>query len=332
MHCIDVVGSFSEDRPVNCWARVAAMVAFCASIPAIASPPANWANVEPQALVAVDDDVTRNISTQGFFDGIHISEYRFSENGYDWHLLRFSRIDDAEGPNWVVPHDDENAAFDSMIAAIKQYGGVGIAVNSGPGSARRQSGSGVCGVRVAQVDSCDPNRNFDARAPLFTQAFVAQFQAGLPVVALHTNGHGFYDDGQSGRGDVTILDRQAYGRGQIKARRYGRLAVNAPPELDNADTLALAAFLVKNGGPSENDNTCGLAMSQAGIHFWHEPVGVSDGSLSNYLAINQPDTAYLNAESRTEINLAVAASRHAFMIATYLNECRTSGNQPAPKP
>lgn len=317
---------------MSCRARVAAMVAFCISIPAVASPTSNWTNVEPQALVAADDDVTRNIAINGFFDSIRISEYRLSENGFDWHLLRFSRMDGAEGPNWVVPHDDENAAFDAMISAIKQYGGVGIAVNSGNGSARRQSGWGLCGVRLTTVDSCDPNRNFDARASLFTDAVVAQFQAGMPVVALHTNGHGFSGDGQGGRGDVTILDREAYGRGQRIARRHGRLAVNAPPEMDNADTLALAAFLLKNGGPSENDNACGLAMSQAGIHFWHEPVGVSDGSLSNYLAINQPDTAYMNAESRTEIDLAVAASRHAVMIATYLNECRTSGNQPAPTP
>jgi hypothetical protein len=317
---------------MNFWARAAAMIALCAPMPAIASLPANWVTVPPEALVDLDDDVARNIATIGFFNGIRISEVRISENGFDWHLLRFSRMDDAAGPNWVVPHDDENAAYDAMIAALRQYGGVGIAVNTGPGSARRQAGLGVCGVRAVTFESCDPNRNFDARAPLYTETIVAQFAAGRPIIALHTNGHGFSGDGQGGRGDVTILDRDAYMRGQIVARAYGRLAVNVAAEMDNADTLALAPFLANEGGPSENDNACGLAMSQAGIHFWHEPVRASDGSLSNYLAINQPDLAYVNAESRVEIDLAVAVSRHGIMIAAYLNACRTSGNQPTPKP
>ncbi len=317
---------------MNFWARAAAMIALSASMPAMASPPANWVTVAPETLVDRDDDVTRNIATIGFFDGIRISEVRFSENGFDWQLVRFSRMDDAEGPNWVVPHDDENAAFDAMIAALRQYGGVGIAVNTGPGSARRQAGLGVCGVRTATVESCDPNRNFDVRAPLYTETIVAQFAAGRPIIALHTNGHGFSGDGQGGRGDVTILDREAYMRGQIIARAYGRLAVNAAADMDNADTLALAPFLANEGGPSENDVACGLAMSHAGIHFWHEPVRASDGSLSNYLAITRPDLAYVNAESRVEVNLAVAASRHRVMIAAYLNACRSSGNQPVPKP
>lgn len=332
MHIIDVVGSFSADRPVKLLVRAAAMLALCTAPAAVASPLTNWTKVQPQALIALDDDVARNMSKEGFFNGIGISQYRFSENGFDWHLVRFSRIDDAEGPTWVVPHDDENAAFDAMIAAVKQYGGVGVSVNSGPGSARRQSGLGVCGVRATTVESCDPNRNFDAGVPIFTAAHIDLFKPNQPVIALHTNGHGFTGDGKGGRGDITILDREAYARGQIVARRNGRLAVNARHEMDNADTLALTAFLAKNGGPSENDNACGLAMSQAGVHFWHEPVRVSDGSLSNYLAINRPDTPYLNAESRVEIDLAVAAGRHAIMIATYLNECRTSGNQPSPKP
>lgn len=314
------------------WARVAALIAFCAPLPVVSAPIINWTEVEPQALVARDDDVARNMTTDGFFDDIRISESRFSENGFGWHVLRFSRADAVVGPTWIVPHDDENAAFDAMIAAVKRYGGVGIAINSGPGSARRQLGMGVCGVRAAMVDSCDPNRNFDAQTPLFTETFVGQFQPRQPVIALHTNGHGFSGDGQGGRGDITILDREAYMRGEIVARKFGRLATHALPEMDNADTLALSAFLAKNGRPSEDDVKCSVAMSQSGVHFWHEPVRVSDGSLSNYLAINRPDIAYLNAESRMEIDLAVAAGRHAIMIAAYLDKCRPSGNQPAAKP
>lgn len=332
MQSIDVVGPLSKGRSVTFLARAVATLALCGFLPVSASLATNWTEVEPQSLVTLDDDVARNIRTEGFFDGIRISEVRFSENGFDWHFVRFSRVDDAEGPNWVVPHDDENAAFDAMVAALRQYGGVGIAVNSGPDSARRQSGLGICGVRAVKVESCDPNRNFDARTPMFTAALLDLVKPNHPVIALHTNGHGFTGDGQGGRGDITILDRNAYDGGQIMARRHGRLAVNPRPEMDNADTLALAAFLAKNGGPSEPDNSCGVAMAQSGVHFWHEPVRVSDGSLSNYLAINRPDIAYLNAESRVEIDLAVAAGRHAIMIAAYLDKCRNLRDQPASKP
>ena len=70
-------------------------------------------------------------------------------------------------------------------------------------------------------------------------------------------------------------------------------------------------------------------MANSGVHFWHERVAQSDGSMSNYLILNRPDIAYFNAESRAEIDLAVAASRHKTMIDAYLVHCK-SGDKPAP--
>lgn len=289
-----------------------------------------WIAVPPNLHSQIeDDDLRRNQEVPGFLDGVAVSQRRFSENGFDWHLIRFVNVSKPDGPLWMVPHDDENAAFDAMIAAIKQYGGVGIAVNSGPGSLRRQAGYGSCGVRLTKASSCDPNRNFDQRTPLFTSAFLSQRAEGQPVIALHTNTHGFSGDGQGGRGEITIVDRDAYRRGEVKPRDGGILAIKPLPEMANYDTLGLTAYLARAGKPPKDAAKCGHAIANAGVHFWHERVAQSDGSMSNYLILNDPDIPYFNAESRADIDLALSASRHAIMVKAYLDHC-ISGNKPAP--
>jgi hypothetical protein len=305
------------------------LAALCIPSPVLVTQ-ASWQESSANQLKSVDDDIERHDDKPGYFDGIAISEYRFAENGFNWHLIRFASTVKPDGPLWMVPHDDENAAFDAMIAAVKEHGGVGIAVNSGPGSLRRQAGNGVCGVRPAKVTSCDPNRNFDTSTKLFTSAFLSQRPDGQPVVALHTNAAGFSGDGQGGRGEITIIDIAAYQRGERVSRRGGILAVNPAVDMANYDTLGLAAYLSRDGGPNQNSIKCGQAIANSGIHFWHERVGSSDGSMSNYLALHRPDIAYFNAESRAEADSAVAAARHGKMIKAYLANCMKSGDEPTP--
>jgi hypothetical protein len=300
------------------------------ALPVQAADVSAWVSVQAEALQPHDDDIARNTGRAGFFNGIEISEYRFSENGFDWHIIRFANTNKPEGPLWMVPHDDENAAFDAMITAVKEHGGVGLAVNSGAGSSRTQQGNGVCGVRAGTVTKCDPNRNFDAATPTFTAAFLNQRPDGQPVIALHTNSHGFSGDGSGGRGDITILDRAAYQRGVAIPRQGGLFAVRPKPDMANYDTLGLAAFLAPAGKPSGDAAKCGQALANAGIHFWHEPVRTSDGSMSNYLVLNYPEIQYFNAESRAEIDLSVAAARHGVMVMAYLTNCVRSGNEPTP--
>lgn len=282
-----------------------------------------WRDVSGDKIAQLnDDDLGRHAAEENYLDGLDVSERRFSENGFDWHLIRFVNKTKPEGPLWMVPHDDENPAFDAAIVALKEHGGVAIMVNSGPGSARRQAGDGTCGVRPERTKSCDPNRNFDARTPKFTAAFLDQRPEGQPVIAFHTNSHGFSGDGQGGRGEITILDAKAWQRGQTRARAGGYLAVDPKPEMANYDTLGLTAYLARNGGPDGTAVLCQIAMTSAGTHFWHERVERSDGSMSNYLALGHPDIAYFNAESRDEVDLALSAARHKVMIDTYLNGCK----------
>lgn len=291
--------------------------------------PFNWTKVETSSLYEVDDDVRRNGKLPVYFNGIEVRELRFTENGFDWHLLQFTRSDGQNGPLWLVPHDDENAAFDAMIAALKEHGGVGIAVNSGPDSMRMQTGSGLCGVRYGIRSSCDPNRNFGAQSPRYTAAILDQRPAGQPIIALHTNSPGFAGDGHGGRGDITIIDQAAFRRGITSPREGALFAVSPSETMANFDTLGLTAYRAQDGSPSPSARECGQKIANAGVHFWHERVVKSDGSMSNYLVLNRPDIPYFNAESRAEIDLAIAAARHKVMIEAYLANC-ASGNQPAP--
>ena len=286
-----------------------------------------WSAVSGKDFHSVqDDDIQRHASDKSFFDGIQIDEWYFRENGFRWHLLRVTNIARPVGPLWMVPHDDENAAFEAVISALKQHGGVAVVVNSGPGSDRRQAGKGACGVRAEIVSSCDPNRNFAAASPKFTQAFLSHRAAGQPVIALHTNSAGFSGDGQGGRGEITIVDAAAFSLGKIEPRPDGHFGVSPTAEMANYDTLVLTAYLARQGKPSSAAIGCRNAINRAGVHFWHERVTLSDGSMSNYLALNHPDIAYLNAESRDELDLGLAAARHSVMIAAYLNRCLKSGN------
>lgn len=283
-----------------------------------------WGSVSNERRNEIpDDDIKRHAGDPAFWDGIAIEEKTFSENGFDWHLLRFTNLANPSSVIWIVPHDDENAAFEGAIAALKKHGGMAVVVNSGPGSLRRQTGRGQCGGRLAIVNSCDPNRNFSAATPLFTKAFLDHRTEGnQPIIALHTNGAG-------AAGDFSLLDIDAYRNGKVQLRRGAYQGRNPTPLMDNYDTLGLIAYPAKDGGPSAMSVACRNALNEAGINFWHERVDKSDGSLSNYLALERPDIPYFNAESREEMDLAVSAARHAIMIDAYLERC-LSGDKPTP--
>jgi hypothetical protein len=272
--------------------------------------------------VLIDDDIARHANNADYLSGITVTQTRFAENGFNWHLIRFTNAAKPEGPLWVVPHDDENAAFESMIAALRLYGGTGIAVNSGPGSERRQGGYGQCGVRSKATSSCDPNRNFSDYSPLFTTAIMDQVLPNQPVIAIHTNFPGFGGDGKGGYGDVTILDTHAFRRGIVQPREDGVFGVNQSVELANYDTLAIIPYRTQSDRRDEKDAQCGRSLVNKGIHFWHEWVRVSDGSLSNYIALNRAKKAYLNVEALRDEDSAKASTRHMLMIAAYMEGCR----------
>ncbi|MBL0022983.1 MAG: hypothetical protein IPP23_12450 [Sphingomonadales bacterium] len=85
-----------------------------------------------------DDDLARHSQDPAYPDGLALTSLSFSENGFAWQLLRFDNLAKPDGPLWVVPHDDENAAFEAVIAApAPAQGGRAIVVNSAEVSAGR---------------------------------------------------------------------------------------------------------------------------------------------------------------------------------------------------
>lgn len=286
-----------------------------------AEPEVKWQEVARTDIAKLqDDDLVRHAAEPDFMGGVTVSETRFSEAGFNWHLLRFVNAAKPVGPLWVVPHDDENAAFDSAIAALKAHGGVAIVVNSGPGSSRMQSGQGTCGGRASILSRCDPNRNFSSSTPLFTNAHLDQRAAGQPVIALHTNSPGF----GPGKGEITILDAAAANKGKIRPRKNGYFGGEGPALLKDNDSYAIVPFVAPK--VQENDVQCRKALVQSGVHVWLEAVGKSDGSFSNYAVLEKADMMYVNMESRREVNLMVASERHRLMVDAYLKGCSPLGD------
>lgn len=309
--------------------RFAPHLMACAAmfLPA-ATAAADWRLIEPSHLhLLQDDDIERHRAIAGAFEGVSIDETRFSENGFDWHLLRFANAAKPDGPLWVVPHDDENAAFDAMLAGLRLHGGIAIVVNTGNASSRRQAGAGVCGVRTSATTACDPNRNFDARTPLFTHAILGEWKAGRPVIALHTNSDGFTGDGAGGRGDITMLDSRAFQSGKQQVRADGFLGKASIAPLNDPDVYAIIAYEADRG-ISDGEAACRDKLNEKGIHVWHERVGKSDGSLSNYIALNRPEIAYVNFEAERAADLSIGAEAQRIMIDAYLESCPALWNQP----
>jgi hypothetical protein len=293
---------------------------------ALLSAPASLAQITWSAVSAdqigglADDDLNRHASDARFLDGLAVSETRFTEAGFNWHMIRFVNLAKPVGPLWAIPHDDENAAFEAAIAAVKTHGGVAVMVNSGPGSSRKQSGYGTCGGRPAKISNCDPNRNFSLATPLFTKAYIEQLATGQPIIALHTNTVGY----GRGQGDITILDTVAAARSKFLPRSDGFFGGNGPAPLKDYDTYAIIPY--RPPTIAQSDVHCRNALIGEGVHVWHERVDRSDGSFSNYVALNMPVTKYVNMESRREADLAIAAERHRLMISAYLKGCTVSGN------
>ncbi len=308
------------------------LFAVVVAFPGAAQPASHpWQTVMPADFPGLsDEDIERHAADPGFFTGVKIAERRFAENGFDWHLIRFENAARPAGPLWVVPHDDENAAFDAMIAALKTHGGVGIAVNTKPVGKRRQPGYGRCGGQARLTSSCDPNRNFNAMSPLFTAAFLHDLQPGQPIIALHTNSPGYSGDGQGGRGDITILDTGSRASAAIRPRADGHFGSGAVALLNDPDVYAILPYAATAVPPA--DSECRRALNAAGIHVWHERVVESDSSLSNYLALTHPEIRYVNMEAKREPDLAKAVAAQGLMVAAYLAGCIGSGNQPAALP
>jgi hypothetical protein len=213
----------------------------------------------------------------------------FREGGLHWVLQIVQNKKRPGGFLWFVPHDNENDAFDSAVEAVKKFGGVVVAVETG-GS--RYNGSQ------------DPNRNFDpqtgkkcreqlAASPVYTERIKRWFEEGARIFALHTNERGYNGDGNGGAGGISIA-RPLPGNKAFRAKtKPGQMPLGLSPD----DTVVFVASRV----PPETDTTLMQSIEvlrDNQINVLYETVSDAhnDCSFSNYAALNNNMRNYFNIE------------------------------------
>ena len=293
------------------------LVALAAAALFTASPSPDAVTVRPiDPLTVQDDDFARH-RDPAEWRGLRVSELTFREERARWRLWRIADTKHPKGPLFFMPHDNENAGFEAGLAAVRKYGGVLIAVDSGisPGDDGKRLNNAVDYGKPV-----DPNRNFDTALPGYAHRILADLAHGAwPIIALHTNAKGFETAGsRCNKGDPE-------GSGIISIR-YCDDTLNPSPSVskaypfDDDDTVAFATHLARN---QPGDAFCRDAMVGADFNVVQERVVASDGSLSNYAVLH--GLAYLNFETLDRgldpAELALARDRLSFMVDRAIAMC-----------
>ena len=236
-----------------------------------------------------DPDIGRN--RQLIIDeAICLRAIEFAENGLNW---RVQVLDSGRpGNNWVVLHDDENAAFDSALYAIVRYGGKVVDVDLRPSTLP----DGIV----------DPNHNFaitDSQrqpcggsirhaAPVFTSTIIEQL-GDPPYLALHNNHDGHRRSGGSGNISVRL---SAQGL-------FGLPAFDAVERLADEDNFIIVSGLTPLARLSGRIRQMTDDLRNSGINVIYEYVHEDsyDCSLSNYLLLygGAKPGQYFNIEAET---------------------------------
>lgn len=293
--------------------------AHAQTMPAPPRPPAPLREivtpVDPLAMAS--DDFTR-LADPALWQGLDVRRIEFRDDRAFWRLYRIANVARGDGPLWFVPHDNENAAFQAAIWAVRAYGGVVVAVEearsiSVPDS--RMNGD------VAYGQPIDPNRNFRDGS---TYADAILGDPGTPprmIVALHTNEPGYSlpastcappGAGFTGKGEISVL---------LCSDRYAaRRSVSGRWPYDDTDSLAIVSYLGDRGPMS---GFCARGLWDADMNIAFEHVGQPDGSLSNHALYH--GLPYVNFETQergtSPEGLADARGRLLAMIDVAMARC-----------
>ncbi|WP_374345911.1 hypothetical protein [Phenylobacterium sp.] len=193
-------------------------------------------------------------------------------HGPGFELVVIDSLDKPDGPFWFVPHDNEAAAWRVGLEALQAHGGRLVAVEN----AGRRMWPAPCPV------SCDPNRSLGANP--YGDAVIRLMSPGQPVVGLHTNAPGRRGLG-AGAG-TTWAD----------ARDRNVWMPRALAGFADGDALAIVA-----GTRPKSDAAppCLPNFMMGGAPMLYEEVrDGGDGSMSNDLALRQPERTYVALEAR----------------------------------
>ncbi|MES2095787.1 MAG: hypothetical protein V4459_03435 [Pseudomonadota bacterium] len=243
--------------------------------------------IDPTTIV--DDDFRRNRAPD-LWRNLSVQHLTFQDGRATWRLWRIVNTCNPNGPLWVVPHDNENAAFDAAVRAVRTYGGVAVIVDTG---AEDRGYAARFNTAVSYGPPIDPNRNFLSESSAYVRAVLADLgPVPRPIIALHTNAPGF-DPASSncparepgGSGNISILLCNA------KFMPVGSSGGAWP--FDDPDSLAIIPFLNDADRPSA---FCAVALRKQDYNVVFEHVTETDGSLSNYSILH--GYRYVNFETR----------------------------------
>lgn len=220
-----------------------------------------------------DADVRRNAAAIQSAS-LCVTSDSVSENGVRWNFTVVTNSSAPRGPDWYLPHDNENTAFDSAVYAVARYGGRLLSVD-GP-EARNYQGidpNRWFADSASEAAPCDMSR----ASPKYTRHVMGFFKGARYVLAMHNNTPG---------GTVSADMNSA------KAKGYQA----GGPYADRNHMVFIAGL-----EPLERDKSARSwrdRLNAAGLNVVHETVSRqnSDCSFSNYVALNDR-RAYFNIEA-----------------------------------
>ena len=235
----------------------------------------------------VTHDIRRNLKNLKNLCTYTIS---FKEHKYHWKMLLVYNSLQSKGPFWLLPHDDENTAFDAAVYAVNKYGGGFLAIIANDKRYYKKQ---------------DPNRNFSlshtkeksckhqkASSYRFTKIITSIIQAykddKYPILALHNNKNSWY--GGIGQGGVSILNASK----SVRSYKAYKNITSYSKGLQDEDSLVYIA------GRSKMPNKVILNdLLKRGLNVKYEIVNKynNDCSLSNYVVLNKPHIGYYNIET-----------------------------------
>ncbi len=267
-------------------------------------------------MTVMDEDFARHRHESEWRD-LGVRRIGFHEGMVTWHVWRIANLAKPGGPLWVVPHDNEDAAFDAALSSVRAWGGVAMLVDTGAGSSGYRS---RFNDDTGGAPPIDPNRNFRDTLPVYAVRMLADLRVPPRlIVAVHTNEPGFAAGlpgcgGQAGQGagDISILlCNERFHPSAAQRRRW---------PFDDDDSLALVPYLA---GRDPASAWCGRRLAAADYNVVFERVARSDGSLSNYAV--QHGLRYINVETeeRGSSPTAIVESRDRLvnMIDGVMERC-----------
>ncbi len=232
-----------------------------------------------------DRDIRGNLAT---FAGAPLcySVVSVEEAGRRWLVQVIENYERIAGPGWLAPHDNEDAAQNGGLWAVRQFGGFLITFETND----RRIFQGQDANRIFATDTRTAAACTQLRAPhpKLTRLIDSYFRmAPRPYLSLHSNDNGF--SGNGGRGTISVLRHSRVLQGH-PAKRGSQLA-------DDEDNLMMTA-----GTQRFDDNGKALhftsAMHRQGVHVIYEEISLAknDCSFSNFVKLTYPQADYYTVE------------------------------------